>query len=81
MVSLEFLEEKEKKPHLPTCMHRAARASVWKQQQAASASWLLEKWAAQGQTGWERPGQGGGNILPPLPAPQGSLFHFVAKIR
>lgn len=81
MVSLEFLEEKEKKPHLPTCVPRAARASVWKQQQAVSASWLLEKWAAQGQTGWERPGQGGGNILSPLSAPRGSLFHFVAKIQ
>lgn len=56
----------------------AAPALVWKQQQAAFASWLRDKRAAQGQTdrvgggGWDREG---------TPCPLGSLFHFAAKIQ
>lgn len=81
MVSLEFLEEKEEKA-LPPSAHTAAtrqhRPDVGAAA-AASSGWLLEEWAAQGQTGRVgvgvlRLGWGWAH-----PAPWGCLFHFCGK--
>lgn len=74
MVSLEFLEEKEKcNFHTSQCAcNRAVR-----QRQAAFVGWLLEKRQSKDrQAGRARLGQGWA-ILPAW----GSLFHFVAKIQ
>lgn len=59
---------------------------VWRQQWAAFAGQLLEKWAAQGQTGrvskaaehWETRNQAWAGTSCLL---GGRLFHFVAKIQ
>lgn len=76
MVRLEFLEEK--KPHLLSHMQQqAAQALAWQQQQAASADQLLEKWAAQGQTG--RAGEAGTGGEWARPAPWGEPVPFRGK--
>lgn len=77
MVSLEFLEEKEKKPHLLMYVRQGSTGLGVGAAVAASARQLPGKWAAQGQAGRQvRLGQGWTH-----PAPQGSLFHLVAKIQ
>lgn len=61
----------------PIAHATAAQALAWQQQQAASADQLLEKWAAQGQTG--RAGEAGTGGEWARPAPWGEPVPFRGK--
>lgn len=51
----------------PIAHATAAQALAWRQRQAASADQLLEKWAAQGQTGRASEAGTGGGWARPAP--------------